>query len=63
MIWHERISELINGIFPMDNIPLGSFTYPEQYLLFMKYDNTTDSYQYFTIERIVHGSRLENRII
>jgi hypothetical protein len=54
-----KISELINGIFPMDDIPLGLFLDPKKYWIFMKYDNTTNSYQYLNMEQVVDFSRQE----
>lgn len=45
----ERINELINEIFPINDIPLNVLSDPQSYWQFMKYNNTTNSYQYRTL--------------
>ena len=53
----QTINQLIDGIFPQDEIPLGVLLDVEKYKTFMMYDNTTNSYRYYTMEELVQSSK------
>lgn len=51
-----EINDLINTLFPIEKIPIGILLAPNEYWKFMKYNKTTQFYQYLTLEQIVEVS-------